>query len=698
MSDNRDNPLLTPWNTPYGLPPFGLVRAEHFAPAFDVALPRHAADVHAIATATTAPTFGNTIAAFDASGRDLKRIEMLFGNLTSSETSTALQAVERDLVPRLAAHHNAIHLDAALFARIDAVHRRRAELGLTPEEASLLERIHLDFVRAGARLAPAARARLGAVVEELAKLTTDFSQNLVADETEYELVLRTESDLAGLPALVRDAARSAAASRGKPNAWIITLSRSLMMPFLTFSDRRDLRERAFAAWSRRGENPGPHDNRAIARAILALRNEQARLHGFTNYADYALVDRMAGTPAAVAKLLDSVWAPAKEKARDEYAELEAMARACGQQEPVAPWDWRYYAEKVRKARYDCDDAQLKPYFSLDRMLEAAFDCAGRLFGLSFVERTDIPTYHPDVRVFEVRDRGDAAVGGAERLRAIFLSDNFARSTKRGGAWMSAYRLQSRVGGDEVLPIVVNNNNFAKAPAGQPTLLSADDVRTLFHEFGHGLHGMLSQVTFERLSGTRVLRDFVELPSQIFEHWAEERAVLQRHARHIETGAPIPDALLDRLAAARTSNQGFETVEYVSSALVDMAIHACTDPDGVDVTAFERDELARIGMPPAMVMRHRLPHFGHLFSSASYAAGYYVDMWAEVLDADGYEAFVEAGDPFDQDVAGRLLQYVYAAGGSLQPAEAYRAFRGRDPSVTPLLVQRGLAPRETAPVA
>jgi peptidyl-dipeptidase Dcp len=405
---------------------------------------------------------------------------------------------------------------------------------------------------------------------------------------------------------------------------------------------------------------------------------------------------MAGTPAAVAKLLDSVWTPAKQKAREEYAELEAMARSCGQQEPVAPWDWRYYAEKVRKARYDCDDALLKPYFSLDRMLEAAFDCAGRLFGLSFVERTDIVTYHPDVRVFEVRDRGGA--GGAERLRAIFLSDNFARSTKRGGAWMSAYRLQSRVDGDDVLPIVVNNNNFAKAPAGQPTLLAADDVRTLFHEFGHGLHGMLSQVTFERLSGTRVLRDFVELPSQIFEHWAEERAVLRQHARHVETGAPIPDALLDKLAAARTSNQGFETVEYVSSALVDMAIHGRSDPDGVDITTFEKEELARIGMPPAMVMRHRLPHFGHLFSSAAYAAGYYVYMWAEVLDADGYEAFVEAGDPFDQDVAGRLLQYVYAAGGSLEPAAAYRAFRGRDPSVTPLLVQRGLASRETAPVA
>jgi peptidyl-dipeptidase Dcp len=525
------------------------------------------------------------------------------------------------------------------------------------------------------------RQRMAAIVERMATLSTQFSQNVLADESAFELVLRDERDLAGLPELVRAAARQAARDRGHADAWVITLSRSLVEPFLTFSDRRDLRKQAFAAWTRRGEGGGAHDNRALASEILALRTEQARLHGHANYADYALTDRMARTPAAVAQLLAQVWEPAKAKAAEERDALAAMARSCGETHPIEPWDWRYYAEKVRKARYDLDDAALKPYFSLERMVDAAFDCAHRLFGVRFVARPDLRAYHPDVRVYEVRDRDD-------RLRALFLADNYARPTKRSGAWMSSYRHQSRIDG-ETLPIVVNNNNFAKAPPGERTLLSADDVRTLFHEFGHGLHGMLSQVTYERLSGTHVLRDFVELPSQIFEHWAQEREVLKRHALHEKTGAPLPDAMLERMFEAQRFNQGFETVEYVACALLDMALHARTEPEGVDLTAFERAELARIGMPREIVMRHRLPHFGHLFASSSYAAGYYVYMWAEVLDADGFDAFVETGDPFDPEVAGRLLRYVYSAGGTLDPAAAYRAFRGRDPSVTPMLAQRGL---------
>jgi peptidyl-dipeptidase Dcp len=423
------------------------------------------------------------------------------------------------------------------------------------------------------------------------------------------------------------------------------------------------------------------DNRPITREILALRNEQARLHGYAHYADYALVDRMAGTPSAVLQLLARVWDPAKAKAAEERDALRAMALSRGENIQIEPWDWRYYAEKVRKARYDFDEAVLKPYFPLERMLAAAFDCAHRLFGVRFVARTDVKAYHPDVRVFEVHDRDDRVLG-------VFLSDNFARASKRGGAWMSAYRFQSRAHG-ETLPIIVNNNNFAKAPAGQQTLLSADDVRTLFHEFGHGLHGLLSQVRYERLSGTHVLRDFVELPSQIFEHWAFERDVLKRHALHHETGAPIPDALLDRLQQARKFNQGFETVEYVACALVDMALHAQTHSDGTDITAFEETELARIGMPREIAMRHRLPHFGHLFSSSSYAAGYYVYMWAEVLDADGFDAFVEAGNVFDAAIAERLRRFVYSSGGTLDPAAAYRAFRGRDPGVEAMLAKRGL---------
>jgi peptidyl-dipeptidase Dcp len=681
MSAPTANPLLQAWDTPYGLPPFERVSAEHFTPAFDVALSRHDVEIDAIANNAAPPSFDNTIAALDRSGRDLVRVALLFQNLAASETSSALQAVEREMSPRLAAHHSAIYLNARLFARVDALHGRRTDLALDAEQLRLLDRVHLDFVLAGARLSAAAKTRMAEIVERLAKLTTQFTQNVLADESSYELVLEDERELAGLPGLVRAAAREAARERGKPNAWAITLSRSLVMPFLTFSDRRDLRERAFKAWTRRGENDGNHDNRPIAREILTLRTEQARFHGYAHYADYALVDRMAGTPSAVLELLARVWEPAKAKAAEECDALRAMALSRGENLQIEPWDWRYYAEKVRKARYDFDEAALKPYFPLDRMLGAAFDCAHRLFGVRFVARTDVKAYHPDVRVFEVHDRDDRVIG-------VFLSDNFARATKRGGAWMSAYRFQSRAHG-EALPIIVNNNNFAKAPAGQQTQLSADNVRTLFHEFGHGLHGLLSQVHYERLSGTHVLRDFVELPSQIFEHWAFERDVLKRHALHHETGAPIPDALIDRLLQARKFNQGFETVEYVACALVDMALHAQTDSDGTDITAFEETELARIGMPREIAMRHRLPHFGHLFSSSSYAAGYYVYMWAEVLDADGFDAFAEAGNIFDATIAERLRRFVYSSGGTLDPAAAYRAFRGRDPGVEAMLAKRGM---------
>ncbi len=681
MADSA-NPLLQPWQTPFGLPPFDEVDAEHYLPAFLHAMHAHRAEVNAIAANPDAPTFDNTIAALDRCGDGLHRIERLFFNLTASETSPDLQAIERDISPQLAAHHSATAMDAKLFARIEAVHARRDELPAGGEERRLTERVHLDFVRAGARLSQDAKARYAAIVERLAALQTRFMQNILGDEAEYRLPLVDERDFAGLPDYVRAAAREAAQERGVDTPGIITLSRSLIVPFLTFCERRDLREQAYTAWTTRGEHDGARDNRPLAREILALRNEQARLHGFDNYAQYALEDRMAGTPDAVAHLLSQVWEPAKARAAAERDALAALAKAEEASHPIEPWDWRFYAEKVRKERYHLDDEELKPYFSLERMRAAMFDSAHRLFGLSFVARPDVRAYHPDVAVFEVR-------GGDDNLVGVFLSDNYARPNKRGGAWMSAFRWQSRRDG-ETLPIIVNNNNFAKGATGTPALLSADDVRTLFHEFGHGLHGLLSQVTYERLSGTNVLRDFVELPSQLFEHWAFEPEVLRRHAVHYQTGKPIPEDLIQRLKAARRFNQGFETVEYTASALLDMAIHADTDPSGVDITEFERKELQRIGMPPEILPRHRLPHFGHLFASSAYAAGYYVYIWAEVLDADGYGAFVEAGSPFDRAVAERVRRFIYSSGGTLPPAEAYRSFRGRDPRVEPLLAQRGLA--------
>jgi peptidyl-dipeptidase Dcp len=680
-----DNPLLAPWNDCFGLPPFAEVRAEHFAPALEVALAEHRAQIDAIAGQTRAPEFDNTVAALDASGRQLARVEALLRNLCASHTTPALQAVEREWAPRLAAHHSAILLDARLFARIDAVHGQRDSLGLSAEQRRLVERVHLDCVLAGARLAPAARARIAQIVEEHAELTTRFAQNVLHDESTRCLWLRREADLDGLPPFLRAAAAAAAEQRRADEVggdWAITAARSLVVPFLTFSTRRDLRQQAYRLWKSRGAHEGGHDNRPLARRILALRQEQARLHGYANYAELALVDRMAGTPAAVRELLLRVWQPAKERALDERAELQQLARADGIA-AIEPWDWRYYAQRLRAQRYRLDEAELKPYFSLERMLEAAFDVAGRLFGLRFIERPQIETYHPDVRAFEVR-RSEC---GQERIVGLFLSDNFARPGKRSGAWMSAYRWQSRRAGS--LPIIVNNNNFAHAPAGEPTLLSFDDVRTLFHEFGHGLHGLLSEVDYERLSGTRVLRDFVELPSQLYEHWALEPAVLKVHARHAHTGAPIPDDLLARLRAARHFNQGFETVGYTACALLDLALHERSDAGDVDLDAFENEELARLGLPPGASTYHRLPHFQHLFSSSAYAAGYYVYLWAEVLDADGFGAFEEAGDPFHAPTAQRLHRHIYATGGSVEPMAAYRAFRGRDPKIEPLLAKRGL---------
>jgi peptidyl-dipeptidase Dcp len=679
------NPLLAAWDTPYGLPPFDNFQAEDFAGALRAAMQTNLEELQALATQPQAPTFDNTLAAFDRSGRLLTRVASVFYNLTASQTSPELQAAQREMAAPMAAHDSAVYMNTALFQRVHELFEQREELKLDAEQLRLLERTHLDFVRAGALLAPEAQARYAQVMERLAELTTAFGQNVLHDEASFQLVLRGEADLAGLPPFVRDAARQAAIERGLPDDHVITLSRSLIVPFLTFSERRDLREQAWRAWTSRGEHAGEHDNRPVAHAILQLRGEQARLHGHATYADFALSDTMAGNRSAVYQLLDDVWPRALAALEGERQMLQAQADAAGNQPVLQAWDWRYWAEKVRQQRYALDDAEIKPYFPMPRMVQAAFDCASRLFGLSFVARDDLPVYHPDVKAYEVRDASGAVV-------AIFMQDNFARAAKRSGAWMSLLRSQTRNGasGDEALPVVLNNNNFAKGAPGAPTLLSLDDARTLFHEFGHGLHGMLSSVTYERLSCTQVLRDFVELPSQLFEHWLTEERVLKQHARHWQTDEPIPDVLIERIKAAQRFNQGYETVRYCASALVDMAVHALPAnelPD--DLNAFETQTLDSLGLPPAVGINHRLVHFQHLFSGSSYAAGYYVYLWAEVLDADGYEAFVEAGDPFDAHVAKRLKQFIYSSGNSLEPGAAYVAFRGRPPRVEPLLRKRGL---------
>jgi peptidyl-dipeptidase Dcp len=698
-SSLSDNPLLTPWTAAHGLPPFDAIRAEHFEPALREAMRQHRAEIAAVGASAAVPDFDNTVAAFDRSGVLLDRVGAVFGNLTASATSPELQAVQREMAAPLAAHDNAIYMDAALFARIDALHAKRASLGLDAESLRLLERFHLDFVRAGARLEGAAQKRYAEVTEELAALTTRFGQNVLHDEANWTLPLPDAAATGGLPDFVLAAARQAAAERGLPGA-VITLSRSLVVPFLTYSSRRDLRERAWRAWVGRGENlvdaSGEHDNRELIGRILVLRREQAALLGHACYADHALADTMAGTRTAVAQLLDEVWPRALAAVKREEVLLEEMRRAAGAaaaEGRLEPWDWRYWAERVRKERYALDDAEVKPYFKLENVVAAAFDCASRLFGLRFTPRADLPVYHPDVKAYEVHDAAGALVG-------LFMQDNFARPSKRSGAWMSSLREQRRnvAGGDArvgaaQLPVILNNNNFAR---GEPTLLSLDDARTLFHEFGHGLHGLLSNVRYGRLAGTQVLRDFVELPSQIFEHWITEPEVLRRHARHVHTGAPIPDELIERLKRARRFNQGYETVRYTASALTDMAVHSLADaPPPVDISAWEAQLMADKGLPHAVGLNHRFVHFQHLFSGYSYAAGYYVYLWAEVLDADGYDAFVEAGSPFDAEVARRLHRHIYSVGNSVEPRATYRAFRGRDAVVTPLLQKRGLLEAEPA---
>ena len=672
-----DNPFFEAWTTPFGLPPFDRIRPEHFPPAFDKAMAEHSAEIAAITGSAAAPTFTNTIEALERSGRWLDRVSRVFFNLDSSNSSDTLEAIARDYAPKLAQHQMRIALDEDLFGRTSELHARRETLGLAADQLRLLERCHLRLVRSGALLRPEQKARMAAIVERLAMLHTRFGQNVLHDERDWRLVLG-EADLEGLPGFARAAAAQAAKERGIAGSWVVTLARSSAEPFLTFSSRRDLRRTLWEAWTARGAHQGANDNAPLIQKIVALRAEQARLLGYENFAAYRLDDSMAENADAVETLLLRVWGPAKAKAGAELAKLENVARGEGLNDPIEPWDWRYYAEKVRQAEYDLDEAEVKPYFVLDNMVQAAFDTARRLFGLTFTERSDVPVYHPDVRVWEVRDNAGDHVG-------MFLHDNFARPGKRSGAWSSRYRDQETLDGAAVTPIVVNNNNFAK---GAPTLLSFDDAETLFHEFGHGLHSLLSRVRYRSQSGTGVRRDFVEFPSQIFEHWMSAPETLRSYARHYQTGEPIPEELLRRLLAARTFNQGFATVEYTGSALLDLELHCEPAPETLDLAGFECEFLDRIGMPKEIGLRHRPAHFQHLFAGSGYAAGYYAYLWAEVLEADGFAAFTEAGNVFDPELAARL-KTIYSAGDTRDPMELYRAFRGRDPKIDPLLEQRGL---------
>jgi peptidyl-dipeptidase Dcp len=680
MTDPQTNPLLQDWTGPFALPPFAAIRPEHFMPAFDAALDRAAAEREAVAIDPAEPDFDNTVAALERSGRDLGRVAAVFFNLVGADSSDALEAIQTAIAPRLAKFGAETFTDPRLFARFQALKAQEDSLGLTDEQKRVLFLTHRRFVRAGARLDQAGRDRMGQIMQRLASLGAKFGQNVLADEKAWSMDL-AEGDLDGLPDFVRDAAAGAARARGR-DGWTVTLSRSLIEPFLTFSERRDLREKAWRAWVARGEMNPDTDNRAIAAETLALRAERARLLGYPDFAAFKLDTEMAGDPQAVRDLLMRVWEPAKARAAEEAARLEALIAEEGRNHGLEAWDWRHYAEKLRAREFAFSEGELKPYLRLDAIIEAGFDVARRLFGLDFRPLPDAPVYHPDVRAWEVVRGGDHV--------GVFYGDYFNRPSKRSGAWCSSFRSQHRLDGGES-PVVVNVMNFARAGAGE-TLLTWDDARTLFHEFGHALHALMSDVTYPSISGTAVARDFVELPSQLYEHWLGTPEVLAAHARDGQ-GRAMPADLIEKVRAAETFNQGHATVEYVGSALVDMDLHQA--PEGADPMAVEAATLARIGMPAAVGMRHRTPHFQHVFAGDGYSAGYYSYMWSEVMDADAFGAFEEAGDVFDADAAGRLAAHVLSAGGSRDPAEAYRAFRGRDPDPQAMLRKRGLTGRGLA---
>jgi peptidyl-dipeptidase Dcp len=676
---HADNPVLAPWTGPHGGgPAFDQVEVEHFAPALDEAMARYRAEIAAIAENPEPPSFANTLEALERSGRAYRQATSLMGVFTSTMNSAAMQAVQREAAPKLAAFRDEIMHNRALFDRIRAVYDAREESGLNAEQQRLADVIHRRFTRQGAALAEADKHRLAEINQRLASLYTRFSQNVLADEEGLSLVLEGQADLAGLPADLIEAAAATAERRGLKGKWVIANTRSSMDPFITFSERRDLREKALALWSSRGDNGGDHDNNAIMSEVLKLRVEKARLLGFPTFAHWVADGQMAKTPDAAMALLRQVWTPAVARAREEIAEMQPIAAAEGANEPLEAYDYRYYAEKLRKAKYDLSDDEVKPYLQLSKLREGMFWAAGELFGLTFAQVTDMPVYHQDVDVFEVTRNG-------ERV-GLWYFDLYARPGKSSGAWMSEYRTQQTLAG--VTPIISNNSNFMKPPPGEPVLISWTDAVTLFHEFGHGLHGLNSRVTYPSLAGTSVVRDFVELPSQLNERWLPTPELLSRFAVHYETGEPMPAALTDKVLAAQNFRQGFNTTEYLACAILDLEAHLGAD-EALDARDFEREALERLGMPKEIILRHRLPHFSHVFSSEGYAAGYYNYIWADVLSADAAEAFAEApGGFYDKALAQKLLTEVLSIGNTVEAGEAYRRFRGRDSGADALMRSRG----------
>ena len=676
-----DNPFLVPFETPFGAPPFHQIGAEHFRPAFDQALEQSRRELEAIAENPAPPTFENTLEALDRAGTLLSQVRAIFFSLRSSHTNPTIKEVARQVAPLLARHRDDIVMNRELFERVDAIWQQRDALALEGEAERLLDDTYKAFVRGGAALDDDQMATLRAINEELSQLTVQFGENVLADTNAFELVITDPDDLAGLPESLCQTAADEAARRERPGAWVFTLHKPSLIPFLQNSRRRELRQRMFEAYVHQGDHGNENDNKVIAGRIAALRARRAQLLGYRNHACFMLEHSMAEAPQKVQELLDRLWPAAVERARQEARELQEMIDAEGGSFTLAPWDWWYYSERLRQQRFAFDDESLRPYFPLEQVRQGAFDVAGELFGLSFEKVEGVPVYHDEVEVFEVRDHDGSHIG-------LLYTDYFPRDSKRAGAWMNNLRHQEVVDGVDIRPLVVNVANFSPPGGGRPSLLTVEEVLTLFHEFGHGLHGLLSRCRYRSLSGTAVPRDFVELPSQLMENWAKEPEVMRRYARHWQTGEPIPDALIEKLQAADLFNQGFATTEYLAAALLDLAWHTLEDDRERDVDLFENETLARIGLIPEIVSRYRSTYFNHVFS-LGYSAGYYSYVWAEVLDADAFEAFKQEG-LFDRRLASAYRTNILERGGSERPMELYRAFRGAEPAIEPLLIRRGLA--------
>ena len=677
-SKRGENPFFSAFDTPHGVPPFSQVRIDHYIPAFEEGIERHKTEIAAIADNPEAPTFENTIEALEMSGEMLDRVENVFYAMNGSMTNDRMQAIAKEVAPMRSAHYDEILLNADLFERVKTVYGQKDQLDLTTEQQTVLDRYYKDFVRGGALLNDEDKAKMKAINQELSVLSVQFGENILKETNKWEMVVEDEADLAGLPENVISAAAEAAKERGDDGKWVFTIHKPSMIPFLQYSARRDLREKIFKAFINQGNNDDELDNKAVLAKIASLRLKRANLLGYDTHADFILEERMAKESKNVYDLLNRLWKPALKRAGQEARDMEAMIEAEGGGFELQPWDWWYYAEKVKKAKYDLDEEMLRPYFKLENVIKGAFYVAGRLWGLHFIERNDIPTYHEDAKVYEVEDADGSHLG-------ILYMDYFPRESKRGGAWCGGFQGQRRVGGEVKYAIITNNGNFTKPTGEKPSLLSFDEVETLFHEFGHALHGLLQNITYPRAA--RVAWDFVELPSQIMEHWAAEPEVMKVYARHYETDEPIPDALIKKIEKSGYFNQGFVTVEYLASSFLDMDWHTITDTEEREITLFEKTSMDKIGLIPEIVPRWRSTYFAHIFSGG-YSAGYYSYIWAEVLDCDAFEAFKETS-LFDQKTARSLRENILSRGGSEDPMVLYKRFRGREPKVEPILKKRGL---------